>query len=227
MTVLLLLAMFLTFILVDYVVQLRQAKSFVPVAATSRRPLFQTIEDLMPRGVFAAPGHIWSSILPDGKVRLGVSRLMLNALQHVDAAMLPKNGQQVRKGEPIISLKLGNRTIAFRAPMDGTVTAINADLLENPKRLFADVNTAWAVTIQPNNLSESVKSMRIGEEAYQWMRSEVARFRDFFAQFASEPALAPALQDGGLPAAGALQSLNEEAWQAFVQEFIDNSSSKQ
>ena len=221
MTVLLLLALGLAFILADYLVQLRQAKAFVPAAASIRMPIFRSIEDLLPRGVFAAPGHLWSALLPDGHVRLGVNRLMLSALQGVQSVVLPQNGQSVRKGDPVITLKLGTRSLAFRAPMDGTITAVNSVLQENPQALYADVNKAWAITLQPRNLSESVKSMHIGEEAYQWLRSEVARLRDFFAASAAQPALAMALQDGGLPAAGALQSLDDDAWKKFVQEFVD------
>lgn len=219
MTVLLLLALGLAFIVADYFVQLRQAKSFVPASVTVRSPIFRSIEELLPRGVFAAPGQIWSSLLADGRVRLGVNRLMLGALNGVQSVALPSSGQSVRKGEPIFTLKMGSRQLTFRAPMDGTITAVNGDLMENPQALYGDVSKAWAVTVQPRNLSDSLRSMRVGEEAIQWLRSEAARLRDFFALNTLQPAMA--MQDGGLPAAGALQSLDDESWNKFVKEFVD------
>jgi glycine cleavage system H protein len=221
MTVLLLLALALAFILADYLVQLRQAKAFVPATTAVRRPIFHSIEELLPRGIFAAPGQIWSALLPDGHIRLGVSRLMLNALQNVESVALPSSGQMVKKGEPIITLQMGKRSLAFRAPMDGTVTAVNQELMENPGKLYGEVNKAWAVSLRPRNLSESIKGMRLGEEAYQWLRSEVTRLRDFFAQATPQPAFAMNLQDGGLPAAGALQALDDASWEKFVEEFLD------
>jgi glycine cleavage system H protein len=226
MTVLLLLALALAFILADYLVQLFQAKAFAPATVTARMPIFHTIEDMLPRGVFAAPGQIWSSLLPDGHIRLGVNRLMLSALQGVQSIALPQSGQKVRKGEPIITLKMGARALSFRAPMDGTVTAVNSELQNHPQALYGDVTKAWAVTVQPNNLSESVKNMAIGEEAYQWLRSEMTRMRDFFALAVPQPALAHALQDGGLPAAGVLQSLDDDTWQKFVEEFVNSPAQK-
>ena len=224
MTVLLLLALALAFILADYLVQLRQAKSFVPAAVPVRKPLFNSIEDLLPRGVFAAPGQIWSALQPDGRIRLGINRLMLSALNTIDAVSLPKDGQIVRKGEPIITLQLGKRSLSFRSPIDGTVLAVNREVNGNPQVLYGNVNQAWAVTLEPKNVSDSVKSMHIGEEAYQWLRSEIVRFRDFFAQTTPQPALAMAMQDGGLPAAGALQALDDASWDKFVKEFVDTTA---
>ncbi|HOT97123.1 MAG TPA: hypothetical protein PLN61_08350 [bacterium] len=221
MTVLLLLALALAFILADYLVQLRQAKSFAPATTAVRRPVFHSIEELLPRGVFAASGQLWSSLLPNGEIRLGVSRLMLSALHSIDAVSLPQPGQRVKKGEPILSLQLGKRTLTLRAPMAGTVTTINRALKEDPQGLYHDINRAWALALQPDNLSESVKGMRIGEEAYQWLRSEMARLRDFIALAVPQQALAPAMQDGGLPAQGALQALDDANWSKFVEEFLD------
>lgn len=221
MTVLLLLALALAFILADYLVQLRQARSYMPAAVAAHRPVYNSIEELLPHGVFAAPGHLWSSLLPNGEIRLGVSRLMLSALHNIDAITLPRPGEQVNKGQPILSLHLGNRVLSLRAPMSGTITAVNDTLQNNPLGLYRDFNQAWALSLQPENLSESVKGMHIGEEARQWLQAEMARLRDFFALSAPQPALALAMQDGGLPAAGALQTLDDASWSKFVEEFLD------
>lgn len=226
MTALLLIAMVLAFILVDYVVQLRQAKVTVPVTARKPAPLFSQIEDLLPKGVFAAPGHIWSTVLPNGHVRMGASRLILNALQTVSQVVLPDPGKQVKKGDVLFTVHWGDRQASFRAPASGRIAAVNSELMQHPMRLSGDTNSSWAVVLQPDNLSASVKAMRIGEEAYQLLRNEVNHLRDFFARFSAQPAMASALQDGGLPVAGALQNLPDDVWQKFVHEFIETSAAE-
>ncbi|HNW59438.1 MAG TPA: hypothetical protein PKI62_07175, partial [bacterium] len=161
-------------------------------------------------------------LLPSGEIRLGVSRLILTALQNIETVSMPRMGQRVKKGEPILTLHLGQRSLTLRAPMAGTVTAVNANLAADPQGLYRDADRAWACAVQPDNLSESIKSMRIGEEALLWLRAEAARLRDFFALSAPQPALA--LQDGGLPAAGALQTLDDAAWSKFSEEFLDRTT---
>ncbi len=221
MTALLLIAMVLAFLLADYVVQLRQAKVAVPVSAAKPLPLFSRIEDLLPKGIFAAPGHLWSAVQSNGTVRMGVSRLILNALNSVSEVILPEPGKQVQKGDALFTVRWGGRSATFRAPVSGRIAAVNTELLAHPLHLSGDTHVSWAILLQPDNLSASVKAMRIGEEAYQLLRHEVNRLRDFFAQFPAHPAMVSAQQDGGLPLAGALQNLPEEIWNKFVQEFIE------
>jgi len=135
--------------------------------------------------------------------------------------LLKSAGAEVRKGDPILMLKEGDRSLTIRAPMDGEILAVNDSIRNRPEllkeMLFTD---GWAYMLRPRRLSE-LRQMLLGEETSKWVGTEFRRLRDVFAGTGDSGGLVPALlQDGGPPIAGAMKQMNEEVWERFENEFL-------
>ena len=86
----------------------------------------------------------------------------------------PAAGSQVRKGEPLFTLRRGERTLTFPSPLTGKVTGVNHDLtyyLELvTRRPFA---LGWICCIEPTRLSQELGDLKIGADALPWYESEI------------------------------------------------------
>jgi glycine cleavage system H protein len=210
----------IVFLTLDAIV--RRSKAKQPVPATLMHQPMQAYPVRLPEGIFFARSHTWLSLFPSGKVRLGVDDFVGRLLEKPQIEYLKRDGDQVKRGEPLFALTEGGRTLTVRAPISGRVVGVNELLLQKPEllkeNLFSD---GWAFTIQPEKSSE-VRQLLLGDEARNWIAGEFRKLRDVFAGVPAEGNLVPALlQDGGPPVAGALKHMGNEVWQSFEDEFLN------
>lgn len=225
MTVLIVLALVIIALLIDYAVQLRHTKAVVSAPAADTK--FNALSDLfLPEGVFVVPGHLWSVLLPSGKVKIGIDRLVGNLIGTPDEILLPQNGAKISRGDIFLTVKQGKRTLRFTAPMDGIVTDVNDGLSAQPDRISRNVDQAWAISLRPSNLATAIRNWRLGDDAKAWLTSELTRMRDFFSLATAQPALADTLQDGGMLAMGLLQQFDDSHWRHFENEFLCDAHEK-
>ena len=171
----------------------------------------------MPDGIFFTPSHTWLNLFPSGKVRLGIDDFLARAVGRPAVTLLRRPGEEVLKGDPLFLLKEGTRELTVRTPIDAEVVDLNERLQHRPELLTTSLfSDGWAYTLRPKNFGE-FRRFSLGEETKRWMRIEVGRFRDFLASTAGVPAF---LQDGGVPADGALANADDSAWKAFQEEFL-------
>ncbi len=219
MVVLFVIATVLTFIIIDYVVQHRQAQlALAGAPAVRQRTLFTSAEDLLlPDGIFSTNGHLWSELSHHGSLKVGIDPFLLNAIGKVDQIHLPEKGKKIEKGDELFALQSGDRKIRVRAPFSGIVEKTSNAIENSPS---TNIRELWSVRIKPENLADTITSFRVGHVAREWMKNEINHFRDFLSSFANDPHLALTMQDGGLPLAGSLSTLNENAWTKFETEFL-------
>jgi len=221
MVVLFVIATVLTFIIIDYVVQHRQAQLAPAGAANALQhsvSLFSSPDELLlPEGIFSTGGHLWSELSQHGSLKVGIDPFLLHALGKVDRIHLPQNGEQVKKGDELFVLQTGEKRIKVRSPFSGIIEKTNSAIETNPTK---NVRDFWSVLIKPDDLPETIKSFRVGHVAQKWMKEEIARFRDFISSFSLDPQLASTMQDGGVPVSGALTVLDDTACQKFETEFL-------
>jgi glycine cleavage system H lipoate-binding protein len=222
---------FAGFILVDALVQRaqarkRQAGEPAGMPLDRRAPLLHVFA---PAGVYVDSGHTWLAVDTGGRARIGLDDFVRQAVGTIDEVQLPREGQIVRRGEKLFSISQGGRTAVLPAPVDGVVESVNRGISRDPALVQVDpYQRGWVCTLKPKNLAASLRQLRVAEEARAWLDNEVDRFQQFFASRAVPHAvLGEVIQDGGQLTGGALQALDEESWDLFVERFLGGASVSQ
>jgi len=72
----------------------------------------------------------------------------------------------VKQGEPAFALRAAGKTIPLRAPVSGTVVAVNEAAARAPAALHDDpYGAGWLFRVEPRRLSKNLKSLISGEKA--------------------------------------------------------------
>ena len=180
----------------------------------------------LPGGLFLDAGHTWTALDPSGRIRVGMDDLVRAAIGHADKVELPEPGTEVLQGQPLFTIISGGRRATITAPMDGIVRSVNSVLVESPGAIGRDpYHRGWICSLSPKNLGASLRNLKVAEEAVAWLHNERERLDGFIASQAWR-AVVPGsvMPDGGKPADGVLNYLDDEAWAAFGHEFLAHPS---
>lgn len=170
------------------------------------------------RGVFLHARHAWARPLPRGKIRAGVDDLLRRALPAVDTVELPEVGRTLRQGEVLATLRQGDRTLEVKAPVSGTVAAVNAAVAKEPALLGrAPYGAGWLVEMKPEGGMRALDGLRDSGSARYWISREVDRL---FEIVSGHQAAAPALADGGELTPDFGSALDDERYQTVVSELF-------
>jgi len=224
MTVLFVAATIILFLAIDWIT--RRARARQTETSAVRVPL-QPYPVRLPEGIFFSRSHTWLNLFPSGKVHLGIDDFLGRMLEKPEIIFLKEPGEQIRKGEPLLTLKENEHLLTIRSPIDGQVLSSNRDLPQHPEYLRDLLfSNGWAYVVKPRRLAD-IKHMLLGPETRTWMHDEFGRLRDFFATLGRTGAVAPAfLQDGGPPMAGVMRDMGDDVWQKFEHEFLSLNSTE-
>lgn len=216
MTVLLFIAMITLFLGIDFVVQ-RKKRVLALEQPARRAPLPLRI----PEGIFFAPSHTWLSLSPAGNVRLGVDDFILRMMENPEVIFLKNPGTHAAKGDPLLQLKEGSRSLTVRSPIDADIVAANEELCHHPgllkEMLFSH---GWAYAVKPRRISD-LTQMLLGETTRGWIQRELGRLRDFVIASSHGATPVPALlQDGGIPVEGTFKNFSAETCEEFEKQFL-------
>lgn len=175
----------------------------------------------LPGGVFVGAEHAWVKVSPNGKTSIGLDDFLRKAIGRIDEVLLPEVGQSIRHGETLFTVRQGERTIEVPSPIDGSVEAVNNDHTAMPTDPYGE---GWLCGVKPENLGKDIRRLLIAEEAADWIKQEVNRFQEFiFSKPLEQTALGQVMQDGGVPATGLLEFVDDETWRRFSAEFVSRS----
>ena len=138
---------------------------------------FPAAEFVIPGGAFISEGHCWLTLESEGTVRVGIDDFAKKLLGKIDDIEYPNLGMKVKAGQPLFSIRLGKRTIAFDAPISGQVTKINKYLAENLGSLDAtSYGQNWICIIDADDFDGDLKNLKIGKSAVNFYQTEIDRF---------------------------------------------------
>lgn len=213
-----------TFVVIDYFVQ-RAARR--RQAAVPARPPLLLDRFVIPKGFFLSKGHAWIEVLGSGKARIGVDDFVQKLVGSFSGVAPIPIGSTVRKGDPLVTLRQGERVLTIPAPLSGTLLELNEEVLEDASGINADpYGSGWIAVLEPSNLSAELPSSAIAGAASQWLRGEIRRFKEFIAEYTTRTHALEAgvtLADGGVPVAGVLRLTDDKAWDQFKHTFIVSS----
>jgi len=220
MTVPLVLATFLVFIVVDYFLNRRKVVQTVPVAApkAAAAALGGDYVDgfLVPQGLSYHFGHSWLVKERKNVVRVGADEFAAALMGKLEKIDLPTPGQWVRQGQKAMSFFRDGEKTEMVCPTEGEVLEINRDLLNSPKALRDDpYGKGWLMTIHVPDEENTRRNLVPKGLVREWMRDAVERL------YSLQPSLAGAVAaDGGRPAEDLLVGMPDANWKATTGEFF-------
>ncbi|MDH3216748.1 MAG: glycine cleavage system protein H [Candidatus Krumholzibacteria bacterium] len=229
MVALFVLLTFVGFFVVDYLLRTRQAKRVgdglvISSRAPSSPAYIQLVEPVYrtPAGVFFEPGHTWMHLEQTGHAKLGIDDFARNIIGSIDEFEAIPVGARVTKGEEFLRVRHADRTIGFKAPIDGVIEDVNTELMNRGElRGIEPYADAWLYRILPRDPSALARAMLIGAEAKSWLSREVNRLKVFLATIApTHPALGETMRDGGIPVSGLVGYLDDPGWKMLQETFF-------
>jgi glycine cleavage system H protein len=169
----------------------------------------------VPDGVYLHPGHAWARVVGD-EVRVGLDEFGHRLVGALAAVKLPQLGATLRQGEAAFSLEADGRSVDLLAPVEGEVTAINAEALTSPDELGSSpYDQGWLVALKAPRLAASLKQLVAGAAARRWLDQA---FAEVTALAGREAGLV--MQDGGTPLHGLAHALRPDAWDEVARPFF-------
>jgi len=158
-----------------------------------------------------APTHSWVRRVGPKLARIGADDFMQRVFGRVDGVELPPIGAQVRRGDMLVCLRHGSRTLELTAPVDGIVRRINQALGADP----AEVNRApfddgWLVELDLVAPATSSAGLLTVGDAIPWMRNHFERL----IALSRRELRSPTLADGGELAPDVAEELDAASWDA-------------
>jgi glycine cleavage system H protein len=102
----------------------------------------------IPDGLRYTENHEWAAV-EDGQVTVGITDYAQDALGDVVFVDLPEVGTEVIAGESFAEIESTKSVADVYAPIDGTVTAVNAALGSEPEVINSDpYGAGWFVRIE-------------------------------------------------------------------------------
>jgi len=154
-------------------------------------------------GLRYVPGHTWLRT-EKGEVRVGVDDLVQRLLPWAVSVRLPRPGAALRAGEP---------AAVISAPVDGTVTSVNGNVVREPSLVKSDgYARGWLFRMAP--ASDSLPG-KVEAEGKAWLAAEGERLNRWL-----EPRLGFAAADGGTLADPVASHLSAEEWKDLTDAFL-------
>ncbi len=220
MTVILVLATFAIFILLDYVLNRKKAAHLA--VAEVQHTIPPALEPayvegfLVPEQLNYHPGHGWAFRERRNLVRVGVDEFAAALVGHVDKIEAPKPGQWVRQGQKIWTFYRDGEAAEMVSPTEGEIVEVNQEVLCNPALLREDpYGRGWLAVVHVPDEESTSRNLVPSGLVRSWMREAVSRL------YALQPQLAGgAAADGGAPAADLLADLPNANWREVANKFF-------
>lgn len=216
MVALFVLATIAVFLIADLIVVQARKRHAAAVVAPAAPPVQALKPHQVPAGVFLSPSHLWLTIDPSGRVKLGLDELAQRLLGPLEAVRFPSVGRRIARGETLFSIQIGDTELPIASPVTGVLNATqvpNGGIVSD--RTDPD---AWIVTVEPERMGEEIRPLRLAEEAAAWLSNEFARLTEMLHGLHLRPAAT--LPDGGEPAAGLLRILRADDRDAVLRGFL-------
>jgi glycine cleavage system H lipoate-binding protein len=220
MTVLLVLATFLVFIVLDYALNRKKTMASVPAEAKHTSPALQGGDYvdgfLVPETVNYHSGHSWLMKERKNVMRVGADEFAAALAGKVERIELPTPGQWVRQGQKVVAFVRNGERVEMVSPTEGEVTQVNTELTANPGLMRQDpYGKGWLMTIHVPDEENTGRNLVPKMLVREWMSEAVSRL------YARQPQLAGAVAaDGGRPAEDLLAAMPEICWRETAGEFF-------
>ncbi len=221
MTALLVLAMFIIVLSVEYV--RRRRRGVQPVVEVKREaaPVVRRLPEWvagfrLPEHLLYHPGHTWALAESPQMVRVGLDDFGARLLGKVEKVVLPARGRWIRQGQALAGIFRDGVETKVVSPVEGVIADVNERVRRDPALALRDpYGEGWLISVQAPDAPTVFRNLLSGELARRWMEEAAERLR------ARLPALAGAVaQDGGLAVDNLTEQLPDADWGKITREFF-------
>ena len=195
MTVILVLALFVTFLVIERFIN-KKAPEFVlqtHAEAGARKAQPMVAGFAIPEHLRFHQGHAWALGESPNLVRAGIDDFAAKLIGEAEEVNLPQRGQWIRQGQKVWSFRVNGELIEMVSPIEGTVSDVNDEVVRHPESLTADpYGNGWLMKVEAPDAKTNFRNLLSGNMA----RSLVAESAKKLASYTTEGNLALA-QDGG------------------------------
>lgn len=218
MTVLLVLATFVIFAVVDYVLNRNKVPFAKPAPSPARQAAEPSYVDgfMVAEGVRYHPGHAWLVKERQHLARVGADEFAAKLAGKIQKIELPKPGQWIRQGQTAWTLYRNGERTSMVSPIEGEVVEVNPEVVNDPSLLRHDpYGKGWLLSVHVPDEEGTWRNLLPSSMVRSWMRDAVARL------YARQPALAgAAAADGGRPVDDLLAGIPGAEWHRITAEFF-------
>ena len=123
--------------------------------------------------------HVWVETVAAGRVRLGLDPLGVETTGSLAQVALVEVDTRVLAGEPVGSIEAEKFVGPFTTPVAGTVTAVNAAVVANPRVVHTDPLGAWFVELALAEGDDAPDELVVGAEAITtWFAARLRAYRE-------------------------------------------------
>ena len=225
MTVILVLATFVGFLLIDHFMNRGKAPVFAVQASRVRSE--STMPRLQPNLVSGFqvsenlrfhPGHTWALSESPNLVRIGIDDFASKLVGKVESVQLPQRGQWIRQGQKVWSFIRNGQKVDMISPIEGSVSDVNEALANDPMLANKDpYGEGWMVTVQSPDAKTNFRNLMGGALARWWTEESSSRLMKKIPGSMGALALA---QDGGTAASDLGSALPNDKFVEVTREFF-------
>lgn len=198
----------------------KQLKPKVHITHLASTESMKADEFSIPGGVFISNGHCWASMQQDGTVNVGIDDFARKLIGKIDDFEFPNLGMKIIKGQPLFSVKQGQKTIRFNSPVSGQVKRINSFLKNEIDALnTTPYDSNWICVIDADNIDNEIKDLKVGNAAVSFYQEDIEHFRTALkgVKKIDKPKAEVTGDDISI---GELENLAPNDWDRLVQEFF-------
>jgi len=197
----------------------RQMKPTVRLITPTTKESGSKHELNVPAGIFIAQNHTWVNVEMNGTARIGIDDFVRKTIRRIDGVELPKPNQEIKRGEPLLAMRYNSRKIDIASPISGKVTLVNTEHVEHPELIqLIPFELSWMCCIEPSNLPEELRALKIGVDSINWYKQELDKYADMV--MGAENETSPADQSGRADAAAGKQEADEMIVERFAKTFL-------
>lgn len=198
----------------------KQLKPKVHITNIPASDDFTKGEFSIPGGVFIAKNHTWVSMNQAGIAKIGIDDFAKKLIGKVYSIELPNLGMNVKAGQPLFTIKQGNRSITFSSPISGKVSQINTLLKENLDALdITPYERNWVCALDAEDIDSEIKNMTIGKSAVSFFQDDIEKFKVLMTDILKSEKKGDEYLEDGLYI-GQLEKLNDINWNKIIAEFF-------
>jgi glycine cleavage system H protein len=133
---------------------------------------------LLLREAYFDDSHLWVLPSSPGSARCGFDPLGVETSGDIVALSFEPTGTSFVRGQAFGSIEAAKFVGPLIAPVSGTLTAHNEEVLARPTLLHEDPALHWLVELTLADAERELARLRHGEEdVRRWLDSETARFK--------------------------------------------------